>query len=52
MRLATKPKQLPTSTPTLFSFFASFIAGGDGVSFDDSRPRTISTSFMTLAGLK
>ena len=51
MRLATKPKQLPTTTPTLPSFFASF-SDVAIASLLVSRPRTISRSFITLAGLK
>ena len=51
MRLATKPKQLPTTTPTLFSFFESFSEVAM-VWLLDSRPRTISISFITFAGLK
>ena len=51
MRLATNPKQLPTTTPTLFSCFASF-SDVAITSLLVSRPRTISSSFITLAGLK
>ena len=51
MRLPTNARQLPTSTPTLPSLFASSIdvAITEGL---DSLPRTISRSFITLAGLK
>ena len=51
MRLATNPKQLPTTTPTLPSRFASC----NDVAITSVfvlRPRTISSSLMTFAGLK
>ena len=51
IRLATNPKQLPTTTPTLPRRLASFCDVAI-VSGPVSRPRTISTSFMTFAGLK
>ena len=49
--MATNPKQLPTTTPTLPSFFASFSEVAI-TSLLVSRPRTISSSFITFAGLK
>ena len=51
MRLATNPKQLPTTTPTLPSFLAS-LSEVAMASLLVSRPRTISSSFITFAGLK
>ena len=51
MRLPTKPRQLPTTTPTLPRRLASLIDVAI-VSRLVSRPRTISSSFITLAGLK
>ena len=51
MRLATNAKQLPTTTPTLPSRFAS-ASDVAMVSLSVSRPRTISSSFITFAGLK
>ena len=51
MRLATNPKQLPTTTGTFASFLPSFTdeAMTDGLV---AWPRTISSSFITFAGLK
>ena len=51
MRLPTKPRQLPTSTPTLPSFFESAMHVAI-TSFEVALPRTISSSRITLAGLK
>ncbi len=51
MRFPTKPQQLPTTTPTLLSFFASASAVAT-TSLLVALPRTISTSRMTFAGLK
>ncbi len=51
MRLPTNPSQLPTTTPTLPSRFASAIAVAS-VSGDVFLPRTISTRRITFAGLK
>ena len=51
MRFATNPKQLPTTTGTLPRRLPSFTE----VAITDAlvaRPRTISSSFMTFAGLK
>ena len=51
MRLPTNARQFPTSTPTLFNRFANSIevAITDGL---DCLPRTISSNYITLAGLK
>ncbi len=51
MRLPTKPRQLPTSTPTLPSFFESCMQVAI-TSLLLALPRTISSRRMTLAGLK
>ena len=51
MRLPTNPGQLPTTTPTLPSRLASACAAAI-VSGVVVAPRTISTSRITLAGLK
>ena len=51
MRLPTKPRQLPTSTPIFPSFFASCMQVAI-TSLLLALPRTISSSRMTLAGLK
>ena len=51
MRLATNPKQLPTTTGTLPSRLPSFTDVAI-TALLVSRPRTISSSFMTFAGLK
>ena len=51
MRLPTKPKATPTRTGTLPIFLASCMAVAiTGLSVFS--PRTISSSFMTLAGEK
>ena len=51
MRLPMKPSQTPDTTPVFFSFFdrASTVAR---TSLPVCLPRTISSSFMTFAGLK
>ena len=51
MRLPTKPSQTPTSTGILPIFLPSAIAVAS-TSCAVSLPRTISSSFMTLAGEK
>ena len=51
MRLATKPKQLPTTTGTLPMRLPIFTDVAI-TSLLVSRPRTTSSSFITLAGLK
>ena len=51
MRLPMKPSQLPATTPTFFNCFATASALAI-VSGDVFAPRTISSNFITLAGLK
>ena len=51
MRLPTKPWHTPTTTPSLPIAGASFTAVAT-TSFEASLARTISRSFMTLAGEK
>ena len=51
MRLPTKPRQLPTSTPTLLSRFARSIEVAITAGLV-ALPRTISSRRMTFAGLK
>ena len=51
MRLPTKPRQLPTSTPILPSVFESCMQVAI-TSLEVALPRTISSRRMTLAGLK
>ena len=45
------PSQTPETTPVFLSFFERAITVAS-TSFAVSRPRTISSSFITLAGLK
>lgn len=51
MRFPTKPSQTPTTTPTFLIFFARAMLVARTVSLVFSA-RTISSSFMTFAGLK
>ena len=51
MRLPMKPSQTPETTPVFLSFLERAMTVAR-TSFPVSLPRTISSSFITLAGLK